>query len=88
MAGRSLADADTEHAFITGPDGMGMRDVGAFRRSLQLCLWHQQCRQMVRGSSISDGAIHAFITGPKWADIRWEGRKVSDMFVRFRCTSG
>jgi probable HAF family extracellular repeat protein len=33
VTGRSLTVADTEHAFITDTDGMGMRDVGTFRRS-------------------------------------------------------
>ena len=38
-------EALTYHAFITGPNGMGMRDLGTLGGSmLQRCFWHQRRR--------------------------------------------
>ena len=39
----NTADA-SRHAFITGPDGTGMRDLGTLGGKQQLRLWHQRRR--------------------------------------------
>ena len=44
MAGSSPTAEGDNHAFITGPDGRSMRDLGTFRRKWQRRSRHQQCR--------------------------------------------
>ena len=70
-----VGDSDTAegftHAFITGPDGKGMRDLGTLGGSDQLCLWHQ--RRWAGGGCFSHGLgalTRAFITGPDGMGMR------------------
>ena len=43
VVGCSDTAGGTSHAFITGPDGMGMRDLGTLG-GVQHCFWHQRRR--------------------------------------------
>ena len=52
-----------QHAFITGPDGMGMRDLGA------LTAFGINDAGQVVGVSGAGGVAHAFITGPDGAGV-------------------
>ena len=54
-----MNNAEDIHAFITGPDGMGMRDLGALGGSYSRA-WGINDAGQVAGSS----GEHAFITGP------------------------
>ncbi|MGH8762916.1 MAG: HAF repeat-containing protein, partial [Nitrosospira sp.] len=58
-----------EHAFIAGPDGMGMRDLGTLnesnRFSSSIALGINDAGQVVGNTATTTpGRSHAFITGP------------------------
>jgi probable HAF family extracellular repeat protein len=59
------------HPFITGPDGMGMRDLGNLGGAYSFADGINEAGQ-VTGSSYTagDATIHAFITGPNGMGIR------------------
>ena len=44
VVGYSYTAGGASHAFITGPDGMGMRDLGTLGGTDSVCLWHQRRR--------------------------------------------
>ena len=52
------------HAFITGPDGAGMRDLGTLGGSYSRAFGVNDVGQVVGESSILGGFTHAFITDP------------------------
>ena len=53
-----------EHAFITGPNGVGMTDLGTLGGSYSDALSINAAGQVVGVSSRADSWDHAFITGP------------------------
>lgn len=56
-----------EHAFITGPDGAGMIDLGTLGGSTSFGAGINDAGQVVGGSNLAGGdfdAFHAFVTGP------------------------
>lgn len=59
------------HSFITGPDGMGMRDLGSLpsRNNYSIAHGINESGQ-VTGYSGAAGSFHAFITGPDGMGIR------------------
>jgi len=69
-AGQVVGMSDTadgnRHAFITGPDGVGMRDLGSLggSRSWSNAFGINEAGQVVGYSHTADGNSHAFITGP------------------------
>lgn len=58
------------HAFITGPDGMGMRDLGKLGGPYSHANSVNDSGRAVGGSETADGFFPAFITGPDGAGMR------------------
>ena len=64
MGSSDTAAEQVHHAFITGPNGMGMRDLGTLG-SISSQAWDVNDAGQVVGHSItSEGDFRAFITGP------------------------
>jgi probable HAF family extracellular repeat protein len=57
------------HAFITGPDGVGMKDLGTLSGDESHAFGINDAGQVVGRSDTSSGASHAFITGPNGEGI-------------------
>jgi probable HAF family extracellular repeat protein len=66
--GQVVGDADTDdgqrHAFITGPDGVGITDLGTLGGAVSYAEGINDAGQVVGLSFIANGQFHAFITGP------------------------
>ena len=58
------------HAFITGPDGMDMRDLDTLGPTDSSAYSINDAGQVVGQSYTLGGAQHAFITGPNGMDMR------------------
>ena len=58
------------YAFITGPNGMGMRDLGTLGGVLSFAAGINDAGQVVGYSYTAEDLSHAFITGPDGADMR------------------
>jgi probable HAF family extracellular repeat protein len=61
VVGSSLTDKGERHAFITGPDGVGMRDLGTLGESSSTFGINDAGQVVGLASNIPS---HAFITGP------------------------
>jgi probable HAF family extracellular repeat protein len=68
--GYSETSGAAGHAFITSPDGMGMRDLGTLGGDFGWALGINAAAQAVGYSSTSEGVRHAFITGPDGVGMR------------------
>jgi len=64
VVGWAATSGGALHAFITGPDGMGMRDLGTFGGTSSGAYGINDAGQVVGYSDTAGGGRHAFITGP------------------------
>ena len=64
VVGRSVTAAGAWHAFITGPNGVGMTDLGTLGGGSSFASGINDAGQVVGWSLTEEGAQHAFITGP------------------------
>ena len=64
VVGFSYTAGGSPHGFITGPNGMGMRDLGASGGGNTLLMSINDAGQVVGSSNTAGGTHHAFITGP------------------------
>jgi probable HAF family extracellular repeat protein len=65
VVGESYLAGDTlSHAFITGPDGMGMKDLGTLGGFNSEAFWINNVGQVVGLADTAEGVARAFITGP------------------------
>ncbi|PTR10705.1 putative HAF family extracellular repeat protein [Nitrosospira sp. Nsp5] len=70
VVGSSYTAGDSEHAFITGPNGMGTRDLGTLGSGPSYAYSINDAGQVVGYSFTAEGTIHAFITGPDGTGMR------------------
>ena len=64
VVGRSITDNGQLHAFITGPNGVGMTDLGTLGGGSSMANGINDMGQVVGVSDTANGQTHAFITGP------------------------
>ena len=69
VAGSSSTSEGDLHVFITGPNGDGLRDLGAFGYSTSEALGINDAGRVVGVAYESDRTAHAFITGPNGAGM-------------------
>jgi probable HAF family extracellular repeat protein len=75
VVGFSETAGGGQHAFITGPDGMGMRDLGTLggtgSHDYSVASGINDAGQVAGGSdTVGNGNAHAFITGPNGMGMR------------------
>ena len=65
VAGSSETSGEPSRAFIMGPNGAGMRDLGTLGGSDSFVTSMNDAGQVVGSSTTANGVtLHAFITGP------------------------
>jgi probable HAF family extracellular repeat protein len=69
VVGKASVSNVATHAFITGPDGVGMRDLGTLGDLSSMAYGINDAGQ-VAGESQPGGHFHAFITGPDGMGMR------------------
>jgi probable HAF family extracellular repeat protein len=69
VAGTSITAAGEQHAFITGPNGIGMTDLGTLGGPESYATGINDFGQVVGTSITADGFTHAFTTGPNGTDM-------------------
>jgi probable HAF family extracellular repeat protein len=69
VVGMSVTAAGGGHAFITGPNGVGMTDLGTPAESYSDASGINDAGQVVGGVYTAAGVPHAFITGPNGVGI-------------------
>jgi probable HAF family extracellular repeat protein len=69
VVGLSNTATGLAHAFITGPNGVGMTDLGTLGGGYSEAHGINGAGQVVGESDTAAGARHAFITGPNGVDI-------------------
>jgi probable HAF family extracellular repeat protein len=64
VVGESVTADGSQHAFITGPNGVGMTDLGTLGGDYSYAYGINAAGQVVGTSFTAEGSQHAFITGP------------------------
>jgi probable HAF family extracellular repeat protein len=78
--GQSATTSGEWHAFLTGPDGVGMRDLGALAGGASIAYDINNAAEVAGYSYTSDKFQHAFITGPAGQGMRDLGTLGGDKF--------
>ena len=83
MVGSSVTANGQYHAFITGPDGVGMRDLGSLTPSSSYShATDINAAGQVVGGSLLIGDNHPFITGPNGTGMRDIGTLGGDTILQ------
>lgn len=69
VVGWAFTAEGARHAFITGPNGVGMTDLGALGGDWGIAYGVNAIGQVTGSVTTQDGASHAFITGPNGAGM-------------------
>ncbi len=64
VAGNLASPGGEVHAFFTGPDGLGITDLGALGGDWSTAVGINQSGQLVGSSTTTRGLSYAFLTGP------------------------